>query len=283
MHVFISWSGSKSQAVAVALRDWLPGVVNSIEPFVSSEDIYAGARWQTDIASRLDLSNFGIVCVTRDNQDASWLNFEAGALAKAVEVSRVIPLAIDLQPSDVKLPLGQFQAQPATQDGLRAVVVSINTELGEQRLSDDLLRTSFDVWWPRLESQLETIEHETGDATPPVRTERELLEETLDTVRALARAVDFRPEPTLVEALFEQQRRRAAIKRALDALPERERRVLTLRFGLEGGTPMTLEQIGNDLGLSRERVRQLEGVALKRLEALRDLAFGPDAGTEEPT
>jgi hypothetical protein len=92
-------------------------VINSVEPFVSSEDIYAGARWQADIASRLDVSNFGIVWVTRDNQDAPWLNFEAGALAKVVDVSRVIPLAIDLKQSDVALPLGQFQAHHQPRKG----------------------------------------------------------------------------------------------------------------------------------------------------------------------
>jgi hypothetical protein len=90
MKVFISWSGDKSRDVALALRDWLPGVINSIEPFVSAKDIYAGTRWQAEIASQLDSTNFGIVCVTKDNQLSSWLNFEAGALAKAVDSSRLV-------------------------------------------------------------------------------------------------------------------------------------------------------------------------------------------------
>ncbi|HXG75048.1 MAG TPA: sigma-70 family RNA polymerase sigma factor [Gaiellaceae bacterium] len=69
----------------------------------------------------------------------------------------------------------------------------------------------------------------------------------------------------------EESLRRQSIRRALDALPERERRILELRFGFEG-EPWTLEAIGLELDLTRERVRQLEGQALKRLEALRDLA-----------
>ena len=69
----------------------------------------------------------------------------------------------------------------------------------------------------------------------------------------------------------EESLRRESIRRALDALPERERRILELRFGFEG-EPWTLEAIGHELDLTRERVRQLEGQALKRLEALRDLA-----------
>jgi RNA polymerase primary sigma factor len=69
----------------------------------------------------------------------------------------------------------------------------------------------------------------------------------------------------------EESLRRQSIRRALNALPERERRILELRFGFEG-EPWTLEAIGHELDLTRERVRQLEGQALKRLEALRDLA-----------
>ena len=69
----------------------------------------------------------------------------------------------------------------------------------------------------------------------------------------------------------EESLRRQGVRRALDALPERERRILELRFGFDG-EPWTLEAIGHELDLTRERVRQLEGQALSRLAALRDLA-----------
>jgi hypothetical protein len=269
MKVFISWSGSKSEAVAVALRDWLPGVINSLEPFVSAKDIYAGTRWQSEIASQLDVSNFGIVCVTRENQAAPWLNFEAGALAKAVDLSRLIPLAVDLKPSDVKVPLGQFQAQPATEDGIRAVVASLNDALGEQRLQDELLRTSFDVWWQRLETKLATIEEQTSAAEPPLRTDRELLEEAVNTVRAVALAIDragFRSRRWEDRLPFDITRNLTS--RALEALPSLESRVLILRFGLDDDIPRTLKAIGETLGMSPERVRQLESQALQRLAGL---------------
>jgi RNA polymerase primary sigma factor len=68
----------------------------------------------------------------------------------------------------------------------------------------------------------------------------------------------------------EESLRRQGVRRALDALPERERRILELRFGFEG-EPWTLEAIGNELDLTRERVRQLESQALARLAALREL------------
>ena len=69
----------------------------------------------------------------------------------------------------------------------------------------------------------------------------------------------------------EESLRKQGVRKALNALPERERRILELRFGFEGD-PWTLEAIGHELGLTRERVRQLEGQALQRLAALRDLS-----------
>jgi hypothetical protein len=165
-------------------------VINNLDPFVSSKDIYAGTRWQAEIAAQLEATNFGIVCVTRDNQRSPWLNFEAGALAKAVETSRVVPLAVDLKPSDIELPLGQFQAQPASLQGLTEVLTSINAACPSS-LRDELLNRALTVWWPELESDLKKIESsssETSGGKRPDRSDRELLEEMLDTVRSLARS-----------------------------------------------------------------------------------------------
>ena len=91
MKIFISWSGDTSHKVATILRDWLPSVIQSVEPYVSSEDIDKGTRWATDIAGELDQSAFGVLCVTKDNMNAPWLNFEAGALDKSVDKIKVCP------------------------------------------------------------------------------------------------------------------------------------------------------------------------------------------------
>jgi RNA polymerase primary sigma factor len=62
--------------------------------------------------------------------------------------------------------------------------------------------------------------------------------------------------------------RREDIGRALSALPERERRVIELRFGLDGGRPRTLDEIGRAFGVTRERIRQIEHTTLKTLASL---------------
>jgi RNA polymerase sigma factor (sigma-70 family) len=62
-----------------------------------------------------------------------------------------------------------------------------------------------------------------------------------------------------------------ALWRALDALSERERFVLVKRHGLDDGTPDTLEEVGQAMGVTRERVRQIETAALKRLKAMSEV------------
>ena len=62
--------------------------------------------------------------------------------------------------------------------------------------------------------------------------------------------------------------RREDIQKALDSLPDRERKVIELRFGLTGAQPCTLEEVGRAFGVTRERIRQIENNTLKRLETL---------------
>jgi RNA polymerase primary sigma factor len=62
--------------------------------------------------------------------------------------------------------------------------------------------------------------------------------------------------------------RRSDIEIALASLPERERQVIELRFGLTGGQPCTLEEVGKAFGVTRERIRQIENNTLKKLKRL---------------
>jgi RNA polymerase primary sigma factor len=75
----------------------------------------------------------------------------------------------------------------------------------------------------------------------------------------------------LPEEAVELQLRSQALRRALSELPERERCVVELRYGLDGSEPKTLEEIGRTLGLTRERVRQIELDSLRRLAGVREM------------
>jgi RNA polymerase primary sigma factor len=77
----------------------------------------------------------------------------------------------------------------------------------------------------------------------------------------------------LPEEEVEVSLRHEALREGLAALTDRERRVLELRYGLDGDEPRTLEDIGRALGLTRERVRQIELESLRRLSLLREMQY----------
>jgi RNA polymerase primary sigma factor len=81
---------------------------------------------------------------------------------------------------------------------------------------------------------------------------------------------DFVADET-VESPFEkasENLQRETVQRALGVLPRREREVLELRYGLNGHEPLTLEEVGEAFGVTRERIRQIESNTLKKLQAL---------------
>jgi hypothetical protein len=187
MKIFISWSGDRSKAVAEALRSWIPDVIHAAKPWVSGVDIRAGMRWSREVDEQLRDTQFGILCLTKENQTAPWLVFEAGALAKSVEGAAVCPYLIDLSPSELGTgPLTAFQAKCATLEDTFDMVVAINAFLPDmERRSDAQLRKAFLRWWPDLETVLREL--------PPVRevlTERtpaDVADELLLSTRQLGR------------------------------------------------------------------------------------------------
>ncbi len=81
---------------------------------------------------------------------------------------------------------------------------------------------------------------------------------------------DFVADDGVVEPFEEasEHLQREGVHKALDALPERERQVIELRYGLSGMEPLTLEQVGQAFGVTRERIRQIEHNTLKKLKQL---------------
>ena len=190
MNVFLSWSGERSRRVAQALRDWLPNVVQALKPWLSAKDIATGARWSSDVASKLDECRAGILCITPDNIEVPWLLFEAGALSKTIEKTFVCPYLFGLRPSDLKGPLVQFQAAEAKQEDTREMIQTLNGALGEHKLQDKQLDKMFDTFWPELERNLQSI-HTTSDTDAPQPSVRQSPEE----IRALVRARAKKPFP----------------------------------------------------------------------------------------
>ncbi|HEX7245382.1 MAG TPA: sigma-70 family RNA polymerase sigma factor [Solirubrobacterales bacterium] len=90
---------------------------------------------------------------------------------------------------------------------------------------------------------------------------------------------DFVADEEVAEPFEEasEQLQREGVRRALDALPERERQVIELRYGLSGLEPLTLEEVGRTFGVTRERIRQIETNTLKKLRSLPEAQVLRDA------
>jgi hypothetical protein len=217
MKVFISWSGKRSKALANALRDWLPMVLQYVEPWVSDKDISAGDRWAQAIAGELEASNFGIICITPENLHSEWILFESGAFSKSMLDAKVIPLLFGLELSDLSGPLSQFQAQKLEETGVMEVVRAIN-KVSETKTSDQIVEQLVPALWPRLQETLDSI----PDSEPSekhMRPHHEILEELVTGVRGInSRMRDLEPELYDRERAYKRSRMRRIHPRMLDEM-----------------------------------------------------------------
>lgn len=208
MKVFISWSGNKSHKVAIVFRDWFPSVIQTIEPYVSSEDIDKGARWSTDIAKELENSTFGILCVTKENMNAPWLSFEAGALSKTMDKSFVSPFLFDIKRSEVNGPILQFQSTIFQKEDIKKLLYTLNKACGEGCITDARLEKAFEVWYPTLEEELHKLKNVLDEPNEHKEQEdskihtSEILEEILDLSRNNQKLLRS-PEPKLSDNIEE--------------------------------------------------------------------------------
>jgi RNA polymerase primary sigma factor len=90
---------------------------------------------------------------------------------------------------------------------------------------------------------------------------------------------DFVADEAVLEPFEEasEHMQKEGVRRALEALPERERQVIELRYGLSGAEPLTLEEVGRTFGVTRERIRQIENNTLKKLKRLPEAQMLRDA------
>jgi hypothetical protein len=156
-------------------------ILHYADPWLSDKDIDAGERWSVEVGKELEASNFGVICLTRENISAEWILFEAGALSKALQTGSVCPYLLDVEFRDITGPLAQFQAKKAergqTLELLEAINVKSQTPVDSQRL-----RELFDVLWPKLEERLSSIPT-LESSQPAQRSSTNVLEDLVQVVR----------------------------------------------------------------------------------------------------
>jgi hypothetical protein len=208
VRVFISWSGERSKHVAGALNDWIHDVIQNTHPFFSAEDIGAGSKWFDVIGKALEESDFAILCITKANARAPWVNFEAGACSKRFDKSRVVPYLIEGEKTDYQPPLTLFQCVKADEQGTFELIREIN-KAQEEPFDTHMIDRVFRNNWPHLQRSLAEIPPEASPPGPSRKPE-EMFAEILSHLRDIGSKVTVaRSKPTLSEALLSDRLERA--------------------------------------------------------------------------
>lgn len=203
MRVFISWSGERSAAIAQRLKDWLPDVVRSAEPWVSKDDLRKGRTWVPELVRSLRESQAGLVVVTHENAREPWPAFEAGAIAVAIQEKPLCPIYCGLRPADLAGPLSEFQG---VEIGEKAQMYDLARDLNalgpEPRPDEIRLRKWFEDRWPDLSKAVaETLSLPAGQQ----KRAPSHAEETLELVRQIASQ-----QAQFLQEIKEQEERRRA-------------------------------------------------------------------------
>lgn len=218
MKVFMSWSGDRSREVAKLLDYWVKCVVQASRPWISTSGIDSGSIWFNQISSELQDTTFGIICLTKENKEAPWILFEAGALAKGLASSRVCTFLIDLQTKDIRDPLAQFNHTLPNVDSMWKLISTLNGSLPEpSRLDVVILKGVFETYWPQFEEKFAAILKTYPETTVvEPRKQEDILTEILESTRGLERRMRA-IESTGPDRFFAHEFQRASISEIVAA------------------------------------------------------------------
>lgn len=240
MKVFISWSGEKSKDFAIQLRNWLPHVLQDLQPWVSDMDIDSGTLSMAEIHHQLSDTKYGIIVTTAENQERSWINYEAGALWKSVEGdSNVVPILIDLDLADLTSPLKNFQLRQLKKpQGRKPEFKKLIDSLNRARslpVAQNILDEAFENHWGKMEDIFARIEKNDYAYKPEMSPTQLRLED----VHQLVLKLDQSSRATLdgVEKLLERGDKQSGL--TITAVAE------------DGSRPGRFEKIINDSLIAR--------------------------------
>jgi hypothetical protein len=140
--------------IAQRIKPFLEDVLGTATIFMS-QAMEGGTRWAMEIPQRLESCNAGLVLVTQENSQAPWLHFEAGALSKQIDESRVVPLLCRSSVGDIQgTPLSLFQAKNLDHDDFLSVCISFGKAFD---VAEETIRRRFERSWPDLEQAVSTV------------------------------------------------------------------------------------------------------------------------------
>jgi RNA polymerase primary sigma factor len=212
-------------------------------------------RYQGQDLPLLDLIQEGIIGLIRAAEKFDWRRGYKFSTYATFWIRQAIQRGIANKARTIRIPvhIGQRERKIAR------VQRELHSELGRAATDEEVAKAA--------DIKVEDIEELRDAARAVTSLDRPIGEEGETSFGDLLPSEAPEPEEEVDISL-----RSEALMRALDQLPDREREVVKLRFGMNGtGEPTPLRETGRRMGLSPERVRQLEGKALKRLAATREM------------
>jgi hypothetical protein len=184
MKVFLSWSGDRSKHVAETLRDWLPLVIQALDPWISV-DIAKGQKWNEELSAALKASKVCIVCLTSDNLKSPYIHYEAGAISSN-ESSINCTFLYEVKEKEVTHPLSAFQNTKFAKEDMYKLVTSINDSLLLVKgapVKEAVLRKTFEMHWPGFVEQVKLAPNSSEKL--PERPVEDMIAEVLRIARRL--------------------------------------------------------------------------------------------------
>lgn len=221
--VFISWSKSPTDMLASELALFLRHMFDNVETFVSKDNVAFGVPSIQEIHKELAGTSFGILIVTKANQDEPWLNFEAGSLAKTIpdgDQARVVPLLIDhTSLAQLAGPIANFQALRANKTSIKRMVREFALLLD---VDPAVVESRWRSGWIRLRDALKAAREELARGPQePDRKPEDMMAEILGLLRRpvpLERTPERPASPLIRESEARSRRERIRYRRAIDAL-----------------------------------------------------------------